>query len=114
MDPTKRSTFEETMAEVVDANRKREVTEMTREQILDSVTRLEQAKFAAQQKMYSLVKHHRLQPHIINNVIKKEELKAGDKFFLETGFEESDVEPNMKRLDIQEDPEVKAIVKDFE
>lgn len=53
--------------------------------------------------MYNLVRAQRLDPNIINSVIKTEELKAGDKFFSEMGFEESDVEPNMKRLGLEQD-----------
>ena len=35
---------------------------------------------------------------MINAVIKVEKLKADDKFFNETGIEEADVEPSIKRL----------------
>jgi len=87
---------------------------MTRDEVISAVNKLELAKFEAQQKMYYLVRHQKLNPQVINNVIKKEELKAGDKFFLEMGFEESDVEPNMRKLGLLEDPEIKEIITAFE
>ena len=64
--------------------------------------------------MYNLVRHQKLHPHVINNVIKKEELKAGDKFFNEMGMEECDVEPNMKRMGLIDDAEIKAIIEEYE
>ena len=50
---------------------------------------------------------------MINAVIKVEKLKADDHFFNETGIEEEDVEPSIKRLNLEEDEEFKAIVDDF-
>ena len=47
---------------------------------------------------------------MINAVIKVEKLKADDNFFNETGIEEEDVEPSLKRLNLEEDEEFKAIV----
>jgi len=102
------------MAKVAANHRKRQPKEMTREEILNAVGLLEKAKFIAQQKMYNLVRSQRMDPGLINSVIKTEELKAGDDFYNETGFEEADVEPSIKRLDLVEDEEIKAIVKDFE
>lgn len=114
MDPAKRATYEEEMAAIVAEERTRPISEMTREQVMEAVTKLEQAKFEAQQKMYYLVRHQKLNPQVINNVIKKEELKAGDKFFLDMGFEESEVEPNMKRLGLVDDAEIKEIITEYE
>lgn len=87
---------------------------MTKEQILNAVTLLEEAKFKAQQKMYNLVRSQRMDPALINSVIKTEELKAGDDFFNETGFEEADVEPSIKNLGLIKDEEIQGIVKDYE
>jgi len=50
---------------------------------------------------------------MINAVIKVEKLKADDHFFNETGIEEEDVEPSIKRLDMEEDEEFKAIIEEF-
>jgi len=55
-----------------------------------------------------------MHPGLINSVIKTEELKAGDDFYNETGFEEADVEPSIRRLGLVEDEEIKKIVTDFE
>lgn len=113
MDPVKRSEYEEVIALIVSENRVNDTKELTRENVLDSVRRLEQAKLEAQQKMYELVRRAKLPPNVINNVIKVEELKAGDKFFIETGIEECDVEPNMKRLGMMDDEECKAIIAEY-
>jgi len=64
--------------------------------------------------MYNLVRSQRMHPGLINSVIKTEELKAGDDFYNETGFEEADVEPSIRRLGLVEDEEIKKIVTDFE
>ena len=50
---------------------------------------------------------------MINAVIKVEKLKADDKFFNETGIEEADVEPSIKRLKMEEDTEFKAIIEEY-
>ena len=50
---------------------------------------------------------------MINAVIKVEKLKADDHFFNETGIEEEDVEPYLKRLDLEDDEEFKAIVEEY-
>ena len=41
-------------------------------------------------------------------------LKADDRFFNETGIEEEDVEPNLKRLNLEEDEEFKAICAEWQ
>lgn len=86
---------------------------MTREQVMDSVRRLESAKFEAQKKMYEFVRSQRVAPQMINAVIKVEKLKADDRFFIDTGIEEEDVEPSVKRLGLEEDEEFKAIIEEF-
>lgn len=80
---------------------------------MDSVRKLETAKFEAQKKMYEFVRTQRVAPQMINAVIKVEKLKADDHFFNETGIEEEDVEPNIKRLELEEDEEFKAIIEEF-
>merc|ERR1712060_288539 len=74
---------------------------------------MEPAKFEAQKKMYEFVRSQRVAPQMINAVIKVEKLKADDHFFNETGIEEEDVEPSLKRLNLEEDEEFKAIVEEF-
>jgi len=63
--------------------------------------------------MYELVRRQQLPPHVINNVIKAEEMRAQDLFFCETQIEECDIEPNIERLNLLEDPEFKAIVDEY-
>ena len=113
MDPEKRTVYEEEIQALRDQVRDRQVQELTREQVLDSVRRLENAKFEAQKKMYDYVRTQRVPPQMINAVIKVEKLKADDVFFNETGFEEEDVEPNVKRLGLEEDDDFKAIIEEF-
>merc|ERR1712012_419993 len=91
----------------------REPVELTREQCIDAVKRLESAKFEAQKKMYDFVRSQRVAPQMINAVIKVEKLKADDHFFNETGVEEEDVEPNIKRLGLEEEEEFKAIIEEY-
>lgn len=64
--------------------------------------------------MYDYVRTQRVAPQMINAVIKVEKLKADDRFFNETGIEEEDVEPSVKRLNLEEDEEYKALVADFQ
>jgi hypothetical protein len=57
--------------------------------------------------MYDMVRSGRqMKPEMINNIIKLEEIKAHDKFFLEMGFEDEDLELNIKRLNLKEDPDI--------
>jgi len=80
---------------------------------LSSVRHLENAKFEAQKKMYEFVRTQRVAPQMINAVIKVEKLKADDHFFNETGIEEEDVEPSIKRLELEEDQEFKDIIEEY-
>jgi hypothetical protein len=114
MEPSKRTIYEEEIQALRDAMRKKSPKELTREQVLDSVKLLEAAKFEAQKKMYQFVRESKVAPQMINAVIKVEKLKADDKFFNETGIEEEDVEPNLKRLGLEEDEEFKAIVAEWQ
>jgi len=86
---------------------------LTREEVLSSVKHLETAKFEAQKKMYEFVRTQRVAPQMINAVIKVEKLKADDHFYNETGIEEEDVEPSIKRLDMEEDEDFKALIEEF-
>ena len=63
--------------------------------------------------MYEFVRSQRVAPQMINAVIKVEKLKADDHFFNETGIEEEDVEPSIKRLGLEEDEEFKTIIEEF-
>ena len=113
MEPQKRTIYEEEIQALRDSLRSRTPQELTREQCLDSVRKLEAAKLEAQKKMYEFVRSQRIAPQMINAVIKVEKLKADDHFFNETGIEEEDVEPSIKRLGLEEDEEFKAIVEEF-
>ena len=62
---------------------------------MKSVKLLEDLKFAAQTKMYDIVRAQRVAPEMINAIIKVEKLRADDIFFNETGLEEEDVEPSV-------------------
>jgi hypothetical protein len=62
----------------------RKVPDYDRETVLKCVASLEKAKFEAQQKMYELVRRQQLPPGVINNVIKAEEMRAQDLFYIET------------------------------
>ena len=93
--------------------RDREPKELSREDVIKSVRLLEAAKLEAQKKMYEFVRSQRVAPQMINAVIKVEKLKADDHFFNETGIEEEDVEPSIKRLELEEDQEFKDIIDEF-
>ena len=51
---------------------------------------------------------------MINAIIKVEKLKADDEFFNTYGIEEEDVEPSIRRLNLEEDEELKAVVQEWE
>ena len=113
MDPEKRAIYEEEITSLRETIRDRKAQELTREQTLNSVRLLEQAKFEAQKKMYEFVRTQRVAPQMINAVIKVEKLKADDHFFNETGIEEEDVEPSIKRLNMEDDEDYKKIIQEF-
>ena len=113
MDPAKRTIYEEEIQALKDSLRERTPKDLTREEVIKSVKLLEAAKFEAQKKMYDFVRTQRVAPQMINAVIKVEKLKADDRFFNETGIEEEDVEPNIKRLNLEEDEEFKEIIEEY-
>ena len=51
---------------------------------------------------------------MINAIIKVEKLKADDEFFNTFGIEEEDVEPSVKRLNLEQDPEFKGLIDEWE
>lgn len=63
--------------------------------------------------MYDYVRAQRGSQQMINAAIKAEKMQNDDIFFNETGIEEEDVEPSLKRLGLEEDPEVKAIMDEY-
>lgn len=111
MEPDKRTVYEEEMQALHDKFRVRKQQELTKEQVLMSVESLEKAKFEAQKKMYMIVRQQKLQPQMINALIKVEKLKADDVFFNESGIEEEDVEPSIKKLGLEADDDYKKIVE---
>ena len=113
MEPEKRTVYEEEIQKLRDSLRTRERQKLTREQCISSVKLLEQFKLAAQKKMYDIVRSQKLAPPMINAIIKVEKLKADDIFFNQTGFEEEDVEPSIKELGLEEDPELKAVIDEY-
>lgn len=88
--------------------------ELTREQCINSVKHLEQAKYDAQVKMYEMVRAQKIPPQMINAIIKVEKLKADDEFFNAFGLEEEDVEPSVKRLALDKDEEFMAVINEWE
>jgi len=113
MDPTKRTQYEDEMQKIKDNMNDREYAELTREQVITSVKHLEEHKLKAQMKMYEIVRSQRLAPHMINSIIKVEKIRSDDVFFNDTGIEEEDVEPSIKRLNMEEDEEYKTIVEEY-
>lgn len=63
--------------------------------------------------MYELVRTQKMQPQMVNAVIQMEKLKADDVFFNLTGIEEADIEPNIQRLNLEQDEEFNAILEEF-
>ena len=63
--------------------------------------------------MYELVRTQKMQPQMVNAVIQMEKLKADDIFFNQTGIEEADIEPNIQRLNLEQDEEFNAILEEF-
>lgn len=86
-----RTIFENEMLVLNEKFRVRKQQELTKDQCLLSVSSLEQAKFESQKKMYMMVRQQKLQPQMINALIKAEKMKADDLFFNETGIEEEDI-----------------------
>lgn len=113
MEPAKRTVYEEELQALRDGLRLRPAQELTREQTIDAVRRLELSKFEAQKKMYEFVRSQRVAPQMINAVIKVEKLKADDHFYNETGIEEEDVEPSIKRLNLESADDFKAVIEEF-
>lgn len=56
MEPAKRTIYEEEIQALRDELRGRSPVELTRDQVIDSVRKLEAAKFEAQKKMYEFVR----------------------------------------------------------
>ena len=64
----------------------------------------------AEQKMYVLLRSGTLMPQAIMPIIKIEMIKASDLYFIKTGFEHSDIEPNVIRHELKDSQEIKEIL----
>ena len=65
-------------------------------------------------KMYDLVREQKQNPSLlINSKVRSEEVKMTDILFSKTGIEVRDVEPSIERLQLETDPEYKAIVDEW-
>ena len=65
-DPEKRALFEEMLNTLkVDSNME-DLKHLTREEVIESVERIELSKFDIQQQMYEAIKQKRLPPKLIN------------------------------------------------
>lgn len=113
LDPTKRAMIEEETTKVKESVREHQPKELTKEEVLKATERLEQLKFDAQKTMYELVRGKRIHQSMIDGVIRIEKMKADDTFFNEFSYEEFDVEPNVQKLNLEEDEEYKKILADY-
>ena len=64
--------------------------------------------------MYAIVKSQQMPPEMINTVILFEKDRADDQFWVETGFEEEDVEKAIVTLKLENDPQLKKIKEEWE
>lgn len=113
MDPEKRKTFEEETEKIREQNRKYVAKEMDKAQVLKCTEALEKFKFDAQVKMYSIVRMQQMPPEMINTVIMFEKEQADDQFAEDTGFQEEDVDHNIKRLKLEEDADYKKVTTEW-
>jgi len=60
------------------------------------------------------VKSQQMPPEMINTVILFEKDRADDQFWVETGFEEEDVEKAIVTLKLENDPQLKKIKEEWE
>lgn len=64
--------------------------------------------------MYQIVRSQQMPSEMINTVILFEKDKADDTFWVETGFEEEDVESAIKALKMDDDTELMKIKTEWE
>jgi hypothetical protein len=113
MDPEKRKLIEESTEALREKYRKSHPKEMDKEKVLECTKLLEQFKFEAQVKMYTIVRMQQMPPEMINSVIMFEKEQADDSFWLKTGFEEEDVDHNLKRLSLEKDDDYLKISEEW-
>ena len=82
---------------------------MTRDQCLDAARKMEAAKLQAQIDMHAELRAKRMHPDKVPLYVKVSHLKATDALFNEAGVEAEDLYPSVKRLNLKEDDEFKAI-----
>lgn len=63
--------------------------------------------------MYAIVRKQHMPSEMINSVILFEKEKADDQFYVETGFEEDDVDFSVKEAKMEADEEYKKIVEEY-
>lgn len=114
MDPEKRRIYEEETEKTREKHNTYKPIEMNKAEVMDCAKRLEDFKFAAQQKMYMIVRQQKMPSEMINSIIIFEKENADDQFNFDTGKEEEDVEYNVKRLKMEDDEDYKKMTGDME
>jgi len=114
LEPTRRQRYEEEMKSVRVSLKPYTANELTREQVVRIVKFMEGAKVEAQKRVHTLVRTQQVDPGNMNAVITIEKMKADDRLFKETGLDARDLDPNIVRLQLENDAEIKAIVEEHE
>lgn len=78
MDPEKRKVYEEETEKTREKHNTHKPCEMDKAAVLDCAKRLEEFKFAAQQKMYMIVRQQKMPSEMINSIIIFEKDRADD------------------------------------
>jgi len=109
-DAANRETFYNALGALRDELSGQQPQDLTRDQCLDFVRRIEAAKFADQQRLHELVVNKKIASHMIGMYVKCSKIKEFDTIFNETGVEQEDINRSMKKLNLLEDEEFKTII----
>lgn len=111
-DAEKRETYYNALGALRDELNGTQPQELTREQCLEYVRRVETARLENQERLHELVVKKQIASHMIGMYVKCSKLKEFDTIFNENGIEQEDINRSMKRLNLLEDEEFKSIVAD--
>lgn len=98
---------------VADAINTHEPAELSREALLAAVKFIEAENLEATKKITEAAQAKRIPPQKVHKMLVVERLKTNDRLFNTTGTEEADIKPNILRLGLQNDEELKTVIEGF-
>lgn len=112
--PEKRAQIERIVQEAKDRHIQTEKKSLQKGDFLLAFDRLQALNCEVQKKMFEALHVQKTPPHLVQALGDLEQMKAGDVFFNEFGYESSIISENAKGMNVTQDPDFMAIILKYQ